>query len=225
MPRGVALRIAVDVCCALEAVHGAKSESSESLGLVHRDVSPHNVLVGIDGRARVTAAMRRGKIGYMAPECIHSGVATPSSDLFAFGAVLWEMLAGRRLFEGDSDVASLERIPARRAPRLSTLVKGLPSLLDVVVAKALAPATIDRFASMQSLRVALEGAARGLIASREDVAAFVASVAVARSSADEHRTELRTAAAAGAARVPVSGMARKNAAPAATSASPLRWFA
>ena len=206
MPRNVALRIAIDVCTALEAIHTAKSEAGGPLALVHRDVSPQNVLVGVDGLARVTdfgiakgvrgpkrtsLSMRRGKIGYMSPEYLRTGATSASSDMFAFGVVVWEMLARRRLFKGDSDVASIDLTLTHSVPRLSTIVAGVPPLLDVVVGKALANAKIDRFASMQSLRVALEGAAHGIIASREEVTAYVRAVAGA--GIDEVRGELRAA--------------------------------
>jgi hypothetical protein len=96
--------------------------------------------------------------------------------MYAFGVVVWEMLAGRALVDGlPGEVAEVATSPV--APRLSTVVAGVPLLLDVVVGKALAPAAIDRFASMQALRVALEGAAQGRIASREAVEEYVASAA------------------------------------------------
>lgn len=181
LPLRVALRIAVDLCSALHALHVAKSESGEALGLVHREVSPENVILGADGRARITSCPpagsgpRRGKVGYAAPEVLRTGVASASSDMFAFGVVVWEMLAGRRLFEGDAGVVSIDRGRSRQAPRLAAVVGGVPALLDVVIAKALAEAGVDRFGSMQSLGVALEGAAHGLVASREEVAALLAS--------------------------------------------------
>jgi serine/threonine-protein kinase len=183
MPRGVALRIAIDLCAALEEIHAGRGDIASPLALVHRDVCPQSVVVGGDGVARLeprrSDASLGGTLGYMSPEVLGARTASASSDMFAFGVVVWEMLAGRRLFE--ADVASLDA-SARSAPRLSTVVGGIPSLLDVVVGKALASASIDRFASMQSVRVALEGAARGIIASREDVAAYVVASAATRTA-------------------------------------------
>jgi serine/threonine-protein kinase len=207
MPSGVALRIALDACAGLEAIHSARDANGQPLALVHRDVSPQNVLVGIDGLARITdygiaktaddphwprASMRRGKSGYMAPEYILSGISSASCDMFAFGVVVWEMLAGRRLFKGDADGATLDLTLETSAPRLSSLGLGatLGPLLDAVVAKALASAKAERFASMHALRVALEQAAEGRVASRDEVGAYVTSVA--GSFIEELRRELRS---------------------------------
>jgi eukaryotic-like serine/threonine-protein kinase len=201
LPRAVALRVAIDLCTALEALHTAKNERGEPLALVHRSVSPRDVTIGIDGAARITpadvaaaapagepdGAPARGMSGYTCPEFLRTGVATASSDMYAFGVVVWEMLAGRALVEVLS-AGAVEVAVSRAAPRLSTVVAGVPLLLDVVVGKALAPAAIDRFASMQALRVALEGAAQGRIASREAVAAYVAGAARAATASATARS-------------------------------------
>jgi len=205
MTLGVALRVAIDIAAALEAIHTATNESGEPLGLVHRDISPQNVLVGVDGLTRVTdfgiaksahdrkqtlGAGRRGKVGYMSPEYLRSGVTTASSDLFAFGVVVWEMLAGLRLFVADPDADCYDLAAARKPIRLETVVAGVPRAIEDFVHKALAPGVADRFADIHALRAALEAAAQGAVASRDEVAAYVASVA--GPSIDELRRELRS---------------------------------
>lgn len=182
IPRGVALRIAIDVCAALESVHGA--QSADGKPLVHGGLSPYQVRIDLDGVASLrdsgtgAGTERRGAFGYLSPEYLRTGVSTASCDMFAFGIVVWEMLAGRSLFKGGTDMDSVERTLNGAAPRLSSVVPGIPALLDVVIAKALAHEPIDRFATMQALRVALEGAARSAIATRDEVVLHVASVAV-----------------------------------------------
>src|SRR5208282_5185293 len=107
-----------DVMHGLHAAHEAKNERGERLGIVHRDVSPQNVLVGVDGVARVldfgiakavgraTATRQgqiKGKIAYMAPECFKGGEVSRSADIYSAAVVLWETLTGERLFKADTD--------------------------------------------------------------------------------------------------------------------------
>src|SRR5262245_19721950 len=111
-PTGLALYIARSVAKALDYAHKKRGRSGEPLHLVHRDVSPDNILVGLEGGVKITdfgIAKARGqitrlqantiigKIHYMAPEVASGEPADPRSDIFSCGAVLWEMLAGRRL--------------------------------------------------------------------------------------------------------------------------------
>ncbi|MCB9636149.1 MAG: serine/threonine protein kinase [Sandaracinus sp.] len=115
MPADVAVEIVRDVALGLAAAHEALDPDGKALALVHRDVSPENVLVGQDGIARLadfgiakalgsasetTREILKGKLGYMAPELLRYAEPSPASDLFALGVVLYEVLAGRRLYTG-----------------------------------------------------------------------------------------------------------------------------
>jgi serine/threonine-protein kinase len=154
----------------LHAAHEARSDKGAPLGIVHRDVSPQNILVGVDGLARIIdfgvakAAGRlqttrdgviKGKMAYMAPEQLMASEARRAVDIYAMGVVLWEMLAGRRLFTSESEgqlvalaLAGVKVAPSAHAP-------GLPPELDALVMKALATEPAKRFGSAEEMAEAL----------------------------------------------------------------------
>jgi len=193
LPVGVALRIVLDASEGLAAVHAQSDAGGQLLGLVHRDVSPQNILVGVDGRSRLTdfglaravytgapsttQGTLKGKLGYMAPEYVRRGQVDRSVDVFAMGVVLWEALAGRRLFRGDNEAQTLDRV-LREVP--SPLADIAPELapFDDVVARATRKEPGDRLASAMELRAALaDAAARARLGAREeDVAVYVQGV-------------------------------------------------
>jgi hypothetical protein len=167
-----------------------------ALGVVHRDVSPHNVLVGADGRARIldfglaTAAGQshttrpgevKGKLSYMAPEHLRGGLVTRRSDLYSTAIVLWEMLTLDRPFGDPKDPdAALHELVSRRAQGPSTLTPGLPPAIDPVVLRALALDPSARYATADEMARHLERALPA--ASPARVAAWVRDVARARAS-------------------------------------------
>ena len=132
--------IVLDMLAGLDAAHSLVDDDDQPLHLVHRDVSPQNVLVGIDGTARITdfgiaradsritttrPGQVKGKLAFMAPEQIRSQDVDRRADIFSAGAMLWPLLTGRRLFVGDSDAATLNNIihgqdPAAEHDRLET---------------------------------------------------------------------------------------------------------
>lgn len=200
LPAPIALRIAADIALALDAIHGAKSEEGAPLFLVHRDVSPQNILVGIDGVARLTdfgvatsraatptAAALRGKVGYLAPECIADGAYGAATDIYALGVVLWECLTGARLFRSDTDVDSLRLASMARVRKPSAYVDELGIAIDDVVLRALARIPSDRFRTAAAFSEALELA--GELASRTEVGEFVQSVC--GPEVERRRRELR----------------------------------
>jgi serine/threonine-protein kinase len=180
----IPLRIATSILSGtlhgLHAAHEATTEHGESLDIVHRDVSPQNVLVGTDGIARVldfgvakavgrAHATRdgklKGKLAYMAPEQLE-GRATRQTDIFAASVVLWEVLTGERLFGGDDEREVIGKVLGRRPEPPSLWIarrKGPPGAthrqledLDAVTLRGLSQRPEDRFETARSMAIALE---------------------------------------------------------------------
>ncbi|OGQ17154.1 MAG: hypothetical protein A2138_27095, partial [Deltaproteobacteria bacterium RBG_16_71_12] len=142
------LAVAVPLFQALAAAHAAKGGDGASLCVVHRDVSPGNVLIGTDGCVKLAdfgvaastlkteatvAGELKGKYAYMAPEQTRSERVGPAADLFAAGTVLWECLAGRRLFDGPTDADIVQAVRQLPAPRLDAMRPELPAALVALV--------------------------------------------------------------------------------------------
>lgn len=174
VPLTIAVGILLDMLLGLSAIHDATDEKGRSLSLVHRDISPPNVLVGADGVARVldfgiatalehveTVApeRRKGKRGYMSPEQVRGERLTQRSDVFAAGIVAWELLATRRLFQADQDTEQGDAVLRGNYPHPNQFRTELPDELDAVVMRAISLEPGDRYATIHELHDALEAAA------------------------------------------------------------------
>jgi serine/threonine protein kinase/CRP-like cAMP-binding protein len=152
VPPVVAAWVARSFARGLAAAHGARDHRGRSLGIVHRDVSPHNVFIGWDGHVKIgdfgVAAARNklsrttpgtvmGKYGYMSPEQAGGDPVDARTDVWAAGVVLWEMLVGRRLFATDSPVDTVARVVGLTVPAPSMARPGVPAALDDVCLRAL----------------------------------------------------------------------------------------
>jgi hypothetical protein len=171
----VAVRIIIDALLGLHAAHELKDDNGKPLRIIHRDVSPHNVLIGCDGRAFVTdfgiakAEDRiqttrthevKGKLAYLAPERIDKRrICTVQSDVFSMAVVLWECFAGRRLFRGDEAVDVLQEVMSAPIPTLKQIGAQVPRALDDVVARALSRDLDTRYLTALDLAQAVERAA------------------------------------------------------------------
>jgi serine/threonine protein kinase len=169
----IASALMVGALDGLHAAHEVRGDRGEPLGLVHRDVTPHNIMVRRDGNALVVdfgvakAAGRfhtteegkiKGKLPYMAPEQLRGGNVTRRTDIYAAGAVLWETLVGERLVGGSNEGEVLEQLLFGSVKPPSSRVAGVPAALDDVVMRALARDPKDRYATAQEMARALEAA-------------------------------------------------------------------
>ena len=189
VPVGVALRIVLDASAGLEALHELTDDAGKKLGFVHRDVSPQNILVGVDGVARITdfglakcaetseqpttKGTLKGKLGYMAPEYIRSKPIDARADVFAMGIVAWEALAGKRLFRGESDADTIERVLTAEVLPPSSVASGLTPEIDAAVLRALERLPEARFPTIRVFADAIGAAAREKIAPATEVGAVV----------------------------------------------------
>ncbi|MCA9598410.1 MAG: serine/threonine protein kinase [Myxococcales bacterium] len=171
LPRGVVERIIADALAGLHAAHEARGDDGQLLHVVHRDFSPQNILVGIDGTTRLsdfgiakaasrhgntTSGVIKGKTGYMAPEQVRSEPLDRRADIWAAGVVVWERLAGRRLHDPRQEqVTTLLKIATEPPPRLQSIRPEISAMLDQVVATALALDRNKRWPSAIELRRAL----------------------------------------------------------------------
>jgi serine/threonine-protein kinase len=171
----VAVRIIIDALLGLHAAHELKDDNGKPLHIIHRDVSPHNVLIGCDGRAYVTdfgiakAEDRiqttrthevKGKLAYLAPERIDKRrMCTVQSDVFSMAVVLWECFAGRRLFRGEEAVDILQDVISAPIATLKQIGAQIPQALDDVIARALSRDLDTRYATAQDFAQAVERAA------------------------------------------------------------------
>jgi serine/threonine protein kinase len=159
MPVPTALYIARELAKALEYAHSATGPDGRPLGIVHRDVSPHNLLLGRNGDVKLAdfgladatlhqtqlgEGMLGGKLGYLAPEIVRGEPTSHQIDLFGLGIVLWEMLCGRRLFSGNTDVDTVKLVGKCDIPPTRTYNRGVTDSVERFMREILAASPRDR---------------------------------------------------------------------------------
>ncbi len=199
----VVLRIVIDAALGLQQAHALVDARNQPIGMVHRDVSPQNILCGIDGRGRVVdfgvakavdhegshteSGVFKGKVAYMAPEYLRDRVVTPLIDVFALGVVAWEGVMGRRLFRGQSELETVQMILSDDPCPPIVGVPGIPPAVARTIATALAKNPARRWRSAAEFAAALESS--GVAATRAELAKTVATLLA--SDLAERRTLLR----------------------------------
>ena len=193
MPPEIACRVIADAAEGLHAAHELLGRNGEKMGLVHRDVTPHNLFVTYDGSTKVVdfgiakftsrmastrAGTLKGKLAYMSPEQVAGEPIDRRTDVFATGVVLWELTTGQRLFRMENDLDTLARVQECVVPSPSTIVRGYPIDLEKIVMKALAKAKNERYRTARELSRALQSLLmrRGLFIASDEVASYMVSV-------------------------------------------------
>lgn len=159
------------VCSGLEHAHKKKDLHGKELNLVHRDISPQNILISYDGEIKLVdfgiakvalqenetrTGILKGKLAYMSPEQAWGKVIDHRSDLFSLGIVLYECVTGKRLFKGDSEINTLERVREAKYERPRRFNANISEPVEAAVAKALAKEVQDRYPSAAQMQNELE---------------------------------------------------------------------
>ncbi|HTU56960.1 MAG TPA: serine/threonine-protein kinase, partial [Polyangiales bacterium] len=188
LPKGIVLRVLCDVLSALEYAHNLNDFDGTPLGIVHRDVSPHNIFLTYQGEVKLVdfgvakhafccdqtaAGIVKGKLTYMAPEQAKRADVDHRADLFSCGIVLWECLAMRRLLAADSPATTLTKLLYEPIPTLSSVRPDADPALSEICARALERVPERRYESASALRAAIEAAAGNNLATRAEVASCV----------------------------------------------------
>ncbi len=186
LPAPVIAALLASALHGLHEAHEACGESGEPLGIVHRDVSPHNILVGTDGAGRVLdfgvarasqriqtthAGQLKGKLSYMAPEQVTNALVDRRTDVYAAAVCLWEALAGTKLFQGDSEAAIVNQILLEPMRPPTNVNRPIPPELAIVVMRGLERDPNQRFATAREMALAIERATP--LASQVEVGAIV----------------------------------------------------
>ncbi len=189
LPTGVVLRIVLDAARGLDAAHRLTDERGQPLGIVHRDISPQNILVGVTGMSaivdfgvakaaaveatRTATEVLKGKTAYMAPEYLRSRVANPQTDVVSLGVVAGEALATRRLFKREDEVGTMQAIAGPEPAQMLVDLMPFDATLSAIIARALVKEPRQRFLTAREFADALEARATAveLLATRGEVAA------------------------------------------------------
>jgi len=209
IPLGVAVGLVAQACAGAHAAHELTDPDRKPLGLVHRDISPHNLMVTRGGHVKLldfgiakatelgidttrTGALK-GKIHYMSPEQVLQAKLDRRSDVFALGIVAWELLTSKRLFKRDNELATMKAITEGDAWSPGEFREGVPPALSAVVMKALSVDPAQRQPTADVLRRELEAAAdeAGLRHGLDEVSAFVTELA--GRALDAHEVTVKSA--------------------------------
>jgi serine/threonine-protein kinase len=211
IPTGIVLRLLADACAGLHEAHELKGADGRLLDVVHRDISPHNILVGSKGIAKVidfgiakardragqetSAGVLKGKIQYMAPEQALGRPVDRRADVWAIGASLYHLLSGKPPYEAENQLATLQLLASGKPP--APLSASVHAAIVAVVNRSLSHDPAARYATAAEMRVALEAAMihASVRASTADVAAFANEHLAERNAQRRSAIDLALAAA------------------------------
>lgn len=186
----IAAKVVADAAEGLHAAHDLRGKNGEALGLVHRDVTPHNIFVTYEGQIKVVdfgiakvagrlsstrAGTLKGKLAYMSPEQVRGAEIDRRTDIFALGVVLWELTTNQRLFRTDSDLETLEKVQACQITPPSRIRRDYPPQLEQIVLRALARDPNQRFQTARDFSRELQKflLSRGMFIGPEHVSEYV----------------------------------------------------
>jgi hypothetical protein len=206
LPIALACHVMMQVCEGLDYAHNKRDGQGRELHLIHRDISPQNVLIGYDGEVKLIdfgiakaagkasttqAGILKGKFGYMSPEQVRGLPIDKRSDIFAVGIVLYELLTGERLFVGETDFSTLEKVRNVEIVPPSSYNKKIPQELERLMMKALARDPEDRYSNAIDLHDDLQSFlySIGEFYSRKDLAGFMKKTFAAEIEEDNAKIE------------------------------------
>ena len=158
--------VALEICKGLAHAHDKRDQKGHHLQIVHRDISPPNILISAEGEVKITdfglakaksqveqtdPGVVKGKFGYLSPEAAHGEDVDARTDIFAVGILMWEMLAGRRLFLGETDIGTLKQVRANNVPPLGKFRKDIPEDLERIIRRALTSDLGKRYQTVRDL--------------------------------------------------------------------------
>jgi serine/threonine protein kinase len=220
MPLPQVCLIVAEVCEALDHAHRKRDARGRALGIVHRDVSPQNVLVSFEGEVKLIdfgiakaesrlqktqSGILKGKFSYMSPEQVKGGAVDGRSDVFACGILLWELVCGEKLFVGDSDYAVLEKVRLGAIPPPRSRNPRCPEALERAILKALAIEPARRYQTASELHDDLVRftVASGAVFGARQLAAWLRSEFQAEYESEQQRLRAWLAVSAPPSREPV----------------------
>lgn len=193
VPLPLALYIGARICEGLQYAHEKRDSDRRPLNIVHRDISPPNVLLSWQGEVKLTdfglakatsqveltdPGVVKGKFGYLSPEAAFGEPVDARTDVFATGIVVWEMLAGRRLFQGQTDIDTLHKVRGAEVPSLRQVNPGVDDELERILARALARDKAARYSSAREFGTALSNylVGRGITTTSYDLTSYMEQV-------------------------------------------------
>lgn len=166
IPVEQAVYVCLEICKGLAHAHRKKDQQGHHLAIVHRDISPPNILISHEGEVKITdfglakaksqvettdPGVVKGKFGYLSPEAAQGQDVDARTDIFAVGILCWEMLTGQRLFLGETDLDTLQRVRANQVPPLAKFRRDVPQELEKIIRRALATDPTTRYQEIEDL--------------------------------------------------------------------------